>query len=236
MAPCLLLEVTLQNVPPPRLRDSPLAAGPGVPRRAWLQGLLAGWSAAVLPVAQAGVASVPAAPPEDAPGASRAVSGTAVTGDLGVLLQTPARWPPPQAATDTTTWLRVTLQNHGRRTVHFDLLDTVHFALAAPDDDGPTQLQHGRDALRRVARLSGPVPAAGAHEIHRRVHLRHLGNRFQVWIDDGFGGWWWSPPLPPGTWLLTVVIDHAATGTGLVLGGIPVWSGHVQGPVVSVLI
>lgn len=151
-------------------------------------------------------------------------------------LQTPARWPLPGATAETITWLRVVVANNTRQALRFDMLDTLHLAWCAADDDEPTPLQHGRNALRRASPLTGPLQPGATHGSHHRVHLRNMSAGVQVRIDDGFGGWWWTGTISPGHSRLSVAMRRTATPVDAPAGGSPVWSGHILGPAVPILL
>jgi hypothetical protein len=200
-------------------------------RRCWLSGLLAAWSMARLPEPRAASGLLPAnAATTPPPPGDRLPHNTVL-----LHLHTPRRWPTPHTNQDAATWLRVTLTNNTGQPLRFALLDSLQPSLAATDGDGPVPLHYGRDGLRRAVTLTDPLPPGASHVSRHRVVLRRLSAGVQVRIDDGFGGWWWSKPLPPGHWRLSMVMDHAATSNTPTVGA-PIWSGHVEGPSVPVLL
>lgn len=200
-------------------------------RRRWLSGLLAAWSMTRLPPSEAASGLLPA----NAATASPPSVGSLADGTVLLHLQTPHRWPTPHTSQDTTTWLRVTLTNNTGQPLRFALLDSLQPTLAAANDSGAAPLQHGRDGLLRGISLTDAVPPRAAHVSRHSVVLRRLAAGVQVRIDDGFGGWWWSTAMAPGHWRLSIAMDHTATTNTPTISA-PIWSGHIQGPSVPVLL
>jgi hypothetical protein len=201
-------------------------------RRCWLSGLVAAWSMTRLPASRAASGPLPAnAAPTPPPPGDRLAHNTVL-----LHLHTPRRWPTPHTNQDATTWLRVTLTNNTGQPLRFALLDSLQPTLAVAEVAGPVPLQHGRDGLLRGISLTDTLPPGASHVSRHRVVLRRMPTGVQVRIDDGFGGWWWSKPLPPGHWRLSMVMDHAAATTNTPTVGAPIWSGHIQGPSVPVLL
>ena len=194
--------------------------------------LLLTWCTTTLPMAWAASRYMRA----ESNGLAQLAAGMAATGNVRVQLQTPSRWPMPDVATDTSTWLRVVLTNDTRQVLRFDMLDSLHPALAGAGDDGPALLQHGRDALRRATRMAGPVTPGSTHVSHHRVLLRRMASGAQIRIEDGFGGWWWTGPVTPGLWRLSVVMDRRTIDAETLAGEVAIWSGRIQSPAVSILL
>lgn len=160
------------------------------------------------------------------------VSAERQSAGVGLRLQAPARWPAFEAGAE----LRISLQNLGPRPLRFWLFDSLVFSLAGAGGQA-LAMHHGRDALGRGERLS-PVLAPGqSHRVLRRAGVGGAdgagGARLQ--IDDGFGGRWWSDPLPGGPLQLAVALDHPGLESTVPDDGVAVWTGRLACPSIPVL-
>jgi hypothetical protein len=148
---------------------------------------------------------------------------------VGLRLQAPARWPPFEA--QAALW--IDLQNLGPRPLRFWLLDSLAFSLSSASGQ-PLALTHGRDALGRGDRLTPALAPGQSFRVVRQVGFGGAGGS-QLKLADGFGGCWWSDPLPTAPWQLAVTLDHPPTESTVPDDGVALWTGHQAGPSIPVL-
>jgi hypothetical protein len=173
-------------------------------------------------------ADVPA-PEADDPEPAGRVSAVLQSGGVGLRLEAPAHWP----AFESRAALWIDLQNLEPRPLRFWLLDSLAFSLSTASGT-PLPLNQGRDALGRGDRIT-PVLAPGqSHRVVRQIGLSGAGGS-RLQLADGFGGLWWSDPLPSEPLRLAVTLDHPSIDYTVPVDGVALWTGHQVGPSIPVL-